>query len=189
MALTDIQLCSRALIKLGATPINSFTDGSAESDVASALYTIVRDALLTSHPWNFATKQAALVAAVTPPVADYQCAFMLPDDFLRAISAGGTARARGAHYRIAGGQLHTDQSSVVLSYIYRTAEADFPPFFQSLLVSRLAAEFCIPLTENNARAEVLARIADEEFKRTRSIDSQQDSPQRLEQFSLIDARG
>ncbi len=36
MALTDIGLCSRALIKIGAVPITSFDDGTAESEIAGA---------------------------------------------------------------------------------------------------------------------------------------------------------
>ena len=34
MALNDVGLCSRALIRLGAAPITSFADGTAESEIA-----------------------------------------------------------------------------------------------------------------------------------------------------------
>lgn len=189
MALTDISLCSRALIKLGAQPIASFVSGSAEADIADALYSVTRDALLTAYPWSFATAQVALSASSTPPVADYQYAYDLPADFLRAISVGSTSKARGARYRIIGGTLHCDQDAPVLSYIFRPGEADFPPFFDALLIARLSAEFCLPLTENASRAELLFRQSEDELKKARGIDAQQDTPQRLDQFSLIDARG
>lgn len=189
MALTDLQLCSRALIKIGAAQITSFTSGSAESDIASALYSITRDALLSAYPWNFALKKATLSQSSTPPVSDFQYAYTLPTDYLRAISAGNSNKSRGSHYHIVGNALHTNESVVVLSYIYRANESDFPPFFASVLIAQLAAEFCIPLTENSARADALYKIAADELKKARSIDAQQDSPKRIDSFSLIDARG
>ena len=60
MALSSIELCSSALVKLGANGISSFEDGTAESRVASSLYPLIRDALLCAHPWSFATAQARL---------------------------------------------------------------------------------------------------------------------------------
>jgi hypothetical protein len=55
-------------------------------------------------------------------------------------------------------------------------------------VARLAAEFCLPLTENSSRAERLARLAEDELRLARLVDSQQDTPPRVEDFSLIRAR-
>lgn len=189
MALNDVALCSRALIRLGAAPITSFTDGTAESDVAGALFAPARDALLSAYPWTFAMGQVGLTKLVTPPVADYAAAFQLPNDYLRAISAGNGGRGRGLHYRIARGALHADAEDVTLTYIFRPEEEEFPPYFDSVLIARLAAEFCIPLTENTSRAEALYRVAETEFARARQIDAQQDSPGRIENFTLIDVRG
>ena len=78
-------------------------------------------------------------------------------------------------YRIAERRLHADADEVVLTYIFRAAEADFPPFFDHVLIARLAAEFCIPLTENSSRAEALGRAAEEEFRRARLIDAQEET--------------
>lgn len=112
MALSGIEMCSSALVKLGAAGIDSFDDGSAEARVASRLYPLVRDALLSVHPWSFAT-------------------------------------------------------------VGRVPESDFPPYFTTALVARLAAEFCLPLTENSSRAERLSRLAETELKLAKLVDSQQ----------------
>jgi hypothetical protein len=50
MPLTAVELCSAALMKLGAQPIASLDDPSAEAAVARTLYPIVRDGLLVVHP-------------------------------------------------------------------------------------------------------------------------------------------
>lgn len=188
MALNDIALCSRALIRLGAAPITSFEDNTAESEIAGALFAPVRDALLSAYPWTFATGQISLTESVTPPTADYQNAFQIPNDFLRAISAGNGGRGRGIHYRIARNMLQTNEEEVVLTYIFRPDEEEFPPFFDMALINRLAAEFCIPVTENTSRAETYYRLAEREFERARQIDAQQDSPNAIEDFTLIDVR-
>ncbi|WP_435640119.1 hypothetical protein [Micavibrio aeruginosavorus] len=188
MALSDIALCSRALIRLGAAPITSFLDGTAESDIAGALFGPVRDALLSAYGWSFATGQVVLNPDVTAPVADYAHAFHLPSDYLRALSAGTAGRGRGLNYRIARGRLQANSDSVLLTYIFRPEEEEFPPYFDAALIARLSAEFCIPVTENTSRAEAMFRLADGEFQRARQIDAQQDSPNRIEDFSLIDVR-
>lgn len=188
MALSDIALASRALIRIGAAPVSSFDDGTAESEIAGALFGPVRDALLSAYSWSFALGQMALNQRETPPVADYAHAYELPSDFLRALSAGTGGKGRGLNFRIARNTLHTNASGVLLTYIFRPEEEEFPPYFDAALIARLAAEFCIPLTENTSRAEAMHRLAAFEFDRARQIDAQQDTPGRIEDFSLINAR-
>lgn len=189
MALTALALCSRALIKIGAPPVASLDEGTAEAEVAANLYPSVRDALLSSHPWSFATGQAALPRLAAVPQADFAHAFQLPASFLRALSAGAADRGRGIPYRIAEDRLHANAPEVVLTYILRPDESAFPPFFASALIARLAAEFCIPLTESSTRAELLYRLADAELRHARQVDSQQDTPRAIEGFPLVDIRG
>lgn len=188
MALTAIGLCARALLKIGAAPIQGFADGTAEAEVAAGLFAPTRDALLSAHGWSFATRQTRLARLEAAPPADFRAAFRLPDGFLRALSAGSGGRGRGLSYRIQGSALLADAGEVTLTYIAREAEEAFPPFFDQALIARLAAEFCVPLTENGSRAEMLWRLADAEFRRARLIDAQQDSQPGFEDFTLIEAR-
>ncbi|TVR81916.1 MAG: hypothetical protein EA405_07905 [Rhodospirillales bacterium] len=189
MAVTAFQLCARALVKIGAHPISSFDEGSVEAQVAASLYPVVRDALLSIHPWNFAIKQERLAKLTSPPVADFAHAFALPSDCLRVISSGRPDRGRGLTYRIQGQMLYTNSDAVVLTYLCKVDEAGFPVFFQLALIARLAAEFCIPLTESTARWINLSRAAEEELRRARLADAQEDTPPRIENFVLIEVRG
>jgi hypothetical protein len=188
MALNDIALCTRALVRLGAQPISSFTDGSAESEICGALYAPMRDSLLSAYGWSFATGQVELTQLDETPIAEYQKAYALPNDFLRALSAGNNVKARGMDYRIMRGKLYANADKVILTYIFRPDESEFPPFFDSALISKLAAEFCIPLTENTSRFETFYKLAETEFARARQIDAQQDRPGRIENFPLTDVR-
>lgn len=189
MALNDVALCSRALIRIGAAPITSFSDGTAESEIAGALFGPVRDGLLSAYAWSFATGQVALnLLEDDTPVADYQYAYSLPSDYLRALSAGVGAKGRGLNYRIARGQLHCNSATAILTYIFRPEEEEFPPYFDQALIARLSAEFTIPVTENTSRAEAHFRLAGDEFERARQVDAQQDSPNRIEDFTLVKVR-
>jgi len=188
MALSSIELCSSALIKIGASGIGSFEDGTAEARIARSLYPLIRDALLCAHPWTFATATARLARLAGEPLADFGHAYALPSDFLKAIGAGPAGRGRGLIYQIVNRQLHTNAEDVTLTYLFRPSEGDFPAYFAPALVTRLAAEFCIPLTENSARAERFHQLADSELKLARLVDSQQDTPARVEDFTLIRAR-
>lgn len=189
MALSAVGLCSRALLKLGAEAISSFNDSAAEAEIASALYAPVRDSQLASHPWRFATAHMALNRLPTPPTAGHAFAYQLPDRFLRAVGVGDRrGRNDAVSFAIAGRHLLTDHPSPVLTYIYRPDEENTPTFFDHVLITRLAAEFCLSLTESPTRARMLAQAAEEESRRARQVDSQQATTQAIHAFPLIDVR-
>jgi hypothetical protein len=189
VTVTSIDLCSRALVKIGASSISSFDEGTAEAHVAASIYPAIRDGLLSAHPWNFALAQRRLAKLAASPIADYESGFALPEDSLRIISAGAGARGRGLAYRIQQRTLYTNAEDVVLTYVFRATEADFPPFFNLALIDRLAAEFCIPLTDSTSRWAGLYKIAEDELRRARLTDAQEDTPPYFEDFTLTEGRG
>ncbi len=113
---------------------------------------------------------------MSPPLADYSYAFQLPNDFLRALSVGNGGRGRGLDFRIHQDRLHANAPDIILTYIFRPNEGELPPYFEQALITRLSAEFCIPLTENTSRSETLYKLATQEFINAKRIDSQQDTP-------------
>lgn len=188
MALSPVALCSRALMKIGAQPIQSFYDDRAEAEFALALFAPTRDALLSAYPWRFAVTHTTLPRLETPPLADFAYAYQLPVDCLRVLSVGDGGSSRGVVFRRQGNTLHSDADNLVLAYIFRPDDETAPAYFEQALMARLAAEFCLPLTENTSRADMLYRMAEREFEQAKRIDAQQDTPRALESFSLTDAR-
>jgi len=189
MSLTDVEICSIALVKIGADAISSFDDESVEADIGRRLYEVTVRALITAHPWHFSIAETELQRLNEPPLAGYSYVFALPDDVLRVVSAGAIGRGRGLDYRVASDRLYTKSQKVVLSYQRRPSTEAFPAFFAQALIAKLAAELCLPLTEGTSRAEALQRLAASELKIARLIDSQQDTPSAVEDFTLIAARG
>ena len=123
-----------------------------------------------------------------PPLAEYSHAFQLPADCLRVLSVGSGNASRGLVYRRVGNTLHCNAGTALVDYIFRPDDELAPAYFEQTLIARLAAEFCLPLTENSSRADLLFRLAENEFERAKRIDAQQDTPRALEDFSLLDAR-
>ena len=101
---------------------------------------------------------------------------------------GCSGSGRGLVYRVFGARLHADAESILLTYQRRVPEAEFPAHFASALVARLAAELCLPVTENSSRSEVLFKLAAAELQLAKLLDSQQSTPGRVEDYSLITAR-
>lgn len=188
MTYTKIDLCSRALVKLGASPITSFNEATAEAKVCTQLYEPTVESLLAAYPWRFALEKAELARLVAKPMADYQYAYQLPNDCVRVLSAGNGFKSQGLKYKIVGGKLHTNAERVVISYIARPDESTFPPFFSNALIAKLGAELCLPLTESTTRTDYMYQRADEEFKVAKLTDSQQDVPACFQDFSLIEVR-
>ena len=188
MPLSPTAICSRALLKLGARPIQSFLDASVEADLSLSFFEPVRDALLSAYPWRFAVTQTELARLSDAPVSDYAHAFQLPVDCLRVLSVGTGGRSKGLQYRRVGNTVRSNSDTMVIDYVFRPEEDSFPGYFEQVLIARLAAEFCLPLTENTSRAEMLYRLADNEFERAKRIDAQQDSPRALHDFNLLNAR-
>ncbi len=190
MSLSQLDLINTALIKLGAYKITSLNDGSPESDIAATLYAPARDAVLSIYPWSFATNQITLSTPSTAaPIVDYTYTFDLPSDHLRTLSVGSNGSGTGVIYRQSGTHIETDEPVITLTYIAQVSETTQPAFFDLLLINRLAAEFCLPLTENAARADSLYKMFERDLNQARFIDAVQDTPLKIKSFNLINARG
>lgn len=186
-----VKICSKALVRCGCNEISSFDESSTEATVAENFYDEVKENLLSSHPWSFALGQTSLSRLTATPVADYDFAYQLPTDFLKAISLGSGNRELGAgvDYRLFEDRVHTNCDSIILTYVFSAPEEIFPPFFTTALITMLAAELCLPLTENTSRTDLLFRLAERRFTDAKRIDSQQKPPVALVSNALISVRG
>ncbi len=189
MAFSALDICSQALVKVGASPIHSFENNTVESRIANALYESTKQNLLSVFPWTFAIKTVRLAKLSEIPDTDFSFAFQLPHDFLRVVSAGKNNKSAGLDYQIKEEKLYTNSDEIHLNYISKILETDMPPFFIQALVSRLASEFCLPLTENTTLGNFLLKQATADEKKARLIDSQQETPRAILNFPIVDIRG
>ena len=80
MALSDIDISSNALVRLGDDSINSFT-GSDAAAACGVIYPFIKQTVLTSYPWRVSMKKSGLLSRdATGPTTEYKYSYQLPTD-------------------------------------------------------------------------------------------------------------
>ena len=169
---TKIDLCSMALLKLGEKPIQSLTEDSAAAALSRTLFDSITDTLIASHPWRFATQ----VYELTKTSDDD---FVIPSDVLRVLRCPG---------QIQNGRIIAPTDTIQIVALKRVAPESYPSYFVSLVATKLAMDFCIPMTGNHSIFRMLAALYETEFGSAKFIDSTTTTSANIENFSLIDSR-
>ena len=170
--LTKIDLCSMALLKLGENPIQSLADETAPAKLGRTLIDFVIDTLLAMHPWRFACHEYTIVR-------DEDGNLNIPSDVLRIIKTNA---------RLSENKIVSDDDSVKIMAIRRVAPELFPSYFASLVSTKLAVEFCIPLTSDQSIFRTLVALYETELQTAKFIDSTTSINPAIENFSLLDSR-
>lgn len=171
--LTKIDLCSMALLKLGEAPIQSMTDDTASAQLSRTLFDPVVDALIASHVWRFACRSFDLTRNTDGD-------FVIPSDCLRIVKCNGEIR---------GNKIFCNGADTITVHaVMRTAPHMFPGYFSSLVATRLAMEFCIPLLGEQSVFRMLAALYETELQSAKFIDSTTSSAGTIDNFSLISTR-
>ncbi len=170
--LTKQDLCSMALLKLGEQPLMSLNSDTASANLSRTLYDTTIDSLLSAHPWRFATQYLSVEK-------NQDDEFIIPSNVLRILRCSG---------RVIGNQILSRNENVQMLAVVRTGAESFPSYFVSLAATKLAIEFCMPLTGNQQTLRTLISLYESEFQTAKFIDSTTDINDGVPQFSLIDAR-
>jgi|TARA_Y100001951_G_scaffold74519_1_gene61471 hypothetical protein len=181
MADSKFDICSKALVLVGANTVTSFTENTTESKVSSQLYESTLEALLTRTRWRFASKQVALSKLTTDPTARYDSAYSLPADAL--IIHTVTVADDVIKYDRYGGQIFTNTSStdtVVADYTFQPSESDFPPYFKQTLVFELASLYAGAIARNDQLSELYHKRSIAQLAIAKAIDSQAQTTKRME---------
>ena len=186
---SSIDICSRALILIGAEPITSFTDGSTESLVASNLYEDIWRSALQNCRWRFATDQRVLNRLTDAPTGRYDFAYQLPNDNL--IVHAITVNDNLVEYQIYGDMVYadTDQADTVIAdYTFRQTEENFPAYFTVALQYALALAFASSIARDATMVTQMSALADRAMMKARSVDSQQQTTRKLVSTRFIAER-
>ena len=165
MATTDVDICNRALSRLGTrATIAALDENSAEARTASIWYAATRDVLLRSHDWNFARRRVVLAEQGTAPTG-WTFRYAFPTDCVRLLRlASATPDGGSARFEVAGDSTRRfvlcDEPAAEAVY---TARVDDPNLydagFASALVDQLAAHIAYPVTQKTEIAVRLAQMA------------------------------
>jgi len=80
---SEITVCNLALSHIRGGSINALTEASIQAQQCKLLYPILRDMVLESVPWQFATKIVSLAQLTNVAIFNYAYAYQYPNDCLK----------------------------------------------------------------------------------------------------------
>jgi hypothetical protein len=186
-ATSEVQICSNALLLLGAQTINSFDDDNDRALLVANLWPNTLEAVLRSHPWNCAIKRVALAPDAVAPAFEWAYAFTLPGDCLRLLSIG--ERGEYPEFELEGRKILFDEAELKLRYVYKNEDI---PSWDALLVQAAEAYMAMtcayPITKSASMFEAMTRLWDLKLRQARTIDGLENPPEQLGDFPLLNAR-
>lgn len=199
MPYTRVQVCNRALSKLGNYTILSLDDPSDIAVTIKSMYSVVLDAELSANRWGFAVRRAMLPALEQAPAFGYERAFQLPVDCLRVLEVGpswpvplSVAYRHGpnAEWEIEGNTVLTNSPPpLYLRYLRRVEDpAEYPASFVEAFACKLAIEICERIAGGGARKESLWKEYSIAIKVAQKVSAIQRAPQSLQDGAWMMSR-
>lgn len=169
-----VEICNRALQKLGARRISSLSEDSVNGRACNACYEVLRDAELQAHKWNFAIERVELAADSPAPTWGKANSFTLPSDFLKLADPDPEWNENTIDYQIEGTKIFTNYDAPLqLRYVKKVTDANtMPALFREALSSRMAMELAEELTQSNSKratAEIDYKRAISEARKANAI--------------------
>lgn len=177
---SGIDICSRALILIGADPITSFDDGSTEALVAVNMYEDIARAALVNSRWRFATNQAVLNLLSDAPTGRYNKAYQLPNDILMLHAV--TQEDSPIEYQLYGSKVYadtTDADIIIADYTFRAEEQNWPSYFTLAVEYALATVFATSIARDSTLGGLMQGQGERSMAKARSLDSQQQTARKL----------
>jgi hypothetical protein len=192
MATTKVDICSTALVMIGANAITSFSDDSTEANVCNVVYEDILKSSLTRHRWRFATEQKQLSLLTATPTGRYSYEYQLPTspEILQLITL--TVNDFVIPYERYGDKVFLDNygssNSVICDYIFRQDESEFPPHFILALEYSLAGLFAGSIARDSGMIRQFSDMAERQYLIAKNIDSAERTTKVLDQSRYINLR-
>lgn len=192
----EVGICNSGLAKIGNNRIISLTQGTPAANLCAEQYEKLRDDLLRSHDWNFAASRVKLGQLSATPAFGYDYQYALPSDWMRTITVHA-ADNRYVHIteyatestEAEGRVLLTDYPDVYLRYVRKITDVNLmDPAFREALAWRLAVELSVPLTKSGSLRDRMDAGFEDALSIAKSIDGQDDPPQRVPEGDWVTAR-
>lgn len=196
---SNVTICSNALQMLGASPINSFSEGTQENGIDTArlagnLWPTISESLLRMHPWGCATTRVVLSPEATTPAFGYAYRYVLPADWLRNVEINGVI-ADEVDYRTessgtgGGKRMLTDQGTLRLVYIFNNTDTEsWDSMLTHCATLAMAEAMAYSITQSTSLRDTLNRDFRLALAQAKAVDGQDESPAQFGSFEILGAR-
>ena len=192
---SEVSICNQALLWLGQETISSFDDLSTTAQWCRNNYPFIRDAVLESRMWTFATGRAiSETANLDAWGKDY--AHNIPFYWMSVfrVYRNNTGPTVGQEqfpvpWRLEGNKVLTQYPTVYMwGLAYVTDTGRFSPLFVQALAARIAADAAIPLTENRQLQADMWGLYNDKLAEAAARDGQQGTSDTITQSRLTGVR-
>ena len=177
---------------IGANPIASFTDGTTEANVTNTIYEEIIESSLTRHNWRFATGQQQLSLLANSPTGRFEYAYQIPanPECLKILTV--TVNDTLIQYNRYEDKIYLDgfgsQSTVIMDYIFRQSEDQFPPHFRLAVEYKLASIFGGSVARDAALVREFDQLSERQLLIAKNTDSQETTTKTLSTDRFITER-
>lgn len=199
---TEVSICNLALGWLGQDAITSFEDQSQKAELCKINYPSARDSVIESRSWRFATVRKVSVTTLRPGDQDDDEFPAWGSGFVHRVPAGMLAVFRAysdvtgseenwiqANWQREGDYVLSEESTLYLWGVRRVeSPTKFSELFVQSLAQRLAADLCIPLTENRTLQADMWSLYNDKLDEAAVRDGQQGRAERTTANRLKNAR-
>jgi len=190
--ISEVSICNQALTWLGQDPITSFDDNLDTAQWCRNNYRFLRDAVLESRMWTFATARYVSTSA-DKPVWGGGFVHTLPPSWIsvfRCYQPGSMGTPLPLNWRLEGGQVIAEYETIWMWGVVGVEDTQkFTPLFAQALAARIAADGAIPFTENRNLQSDMWKLYDAKLAEAAARDGQQGTNDKLRSDTLINARG
>ena len=186
---SPVDICSRALILIGAEPITSFDDGNNEALISSSMYEDVAQSALVNTRWRFATNQLVLNRLSDAPTGRYEASYQMPSNSLMIHAL--TVNGFNIEFQTYSDNLFCDADAsdeVIADYTYRVLEQYWPSYFIMSVQFQLASVFAISLARDGSLSQLMDQKAAFLMAKARGVDSQSQTNRKLDTSRFISNR-
>tara|TARA_R110000744_G_scaffold326330_4_gene432093 strand:- start:8302 stop:8928 length:627 start_codon:yes stop_codon:yes gene_type:complete len=157
MAQTDISICSRALVTLGAEPISSFLASEGDTAVICAnIYPGLKAGIMSRYQWRFLMKKKELSRDATAPIGEWAYSYVIPGDALglpNALFSSSQQDVSESQFEVFGRRIYCDFERLLMDYTSDVSEANWPAYFVDLMVKCLCSEIAFAVTDQQGIAQ------------------------------------
>lgn len=173
---SEVAVANLALVGLGADTIMALDEANENARKVSAIFELMRDEVLRTHPWNFAIQRFEFARLATDPSYEYDAQFEVPGDVLRILET----EMSDTDFVVEGNKVLANESSFKCRCITRVVDpTQWDENFVTAFAARLEAELAYSIVDNASLAKAKYEIYLEKIRQAKGVDAQEGTPREL----------
>ena len=183
---SEVNVANLALTDLGADRIIALDEDSENARKVNAIFALVRDAELRSHPWNFAIERINFNQTINTPAFGFTSEFQIPGRVLRILSSENRNYDEWVRE---GDKVLIDDTSFKARCITRIEDPTiWDEQFVVCFAGRLSAELAYSITDSRTLAADKWEIYKQKKTLATGVDAQEGTPLELLADEWLDSR-